>query len=149
MNVDRDQEAAGREEPTPVGVSVAAGAVLVVAATLLAAAVFPAPDLAGRALLVAVAVGAYAAGVADLRTVGAVAALAVATFVGFLAHRFGELTGGGDAWSYTPVIVLAVVLGAGYRRLRSVASATAGDVPPDAAAVVAPPDDVPGGFRAA
>ncbi|MBU8858560.1 MULTISPECIES: hypothetical protein [unclassified Micromonospora] len=47
---------------------------------------------------------------ADLRAVAAVAALGAAVFVGFLAHRYGQLTGPG-------------VLGAGYRHLRSIGCA--------------------------
>ncbi|WP_130331216.1 hypothetical protein [Micromonospora kangleipakensis] len=122
---------------------------------LLSAALFPPVDLPARALLVAVAAGAYAALVADLRAVAAVTALAMATFVGFLAHRFGELTGGGGAWTYAALIAFAAVLGAGYRQLRSMASADGEEAAryPSVARprtnVVAPPDDAPGGPGAA
>ncbi|WP_431944729.1 hypothetical protein [Micromonospora marina] len=64
------------------------------------------PDLAG-------VVGAYAAVVADLRAVAAVAAQGAAVFAGFLAHRYGRLTGPGDARSQAVPIGFAAVLGAG------------------------------------
>ncbi|WP_030272865.1 hypothetical protein [Micromonospora globosa] len=57
---------------------------------------------------------------ADLRAVAAVAALGAAVFAGFLAHRHGELTGPGDAWSRAVPIGFAAVLGAGCRHLRSI-----------------------------
>ncbi|WP_446218110.1 hypothetical protein [Micromonospora sp. IBHARD004] len=155
MAVDRDRNTGTYGESTPTGISVAVGWAAMVGAVLLAAAVFPPVDLAARALLVAVAAGAYAALVADLRAVAAVTALAMATFVGFLAHRFGELTGGGDAWTYAALIAFAAVLGAGYRRLRAMASADGEEaarypsVVRPRTSVVAPPDDAPGGPRAA
>ncbi|MET8835908.1 hypothetical protein ABZV78_18575 [Micromonospora sp. NPDC004540] len=95
----------------------AVGAVLVVGAALLAAAMFPAVDRPGRVLLMAVAVAVYAAVVADLRAVAAVTALAMTTFVGFLVHQFGQLSGPPDAWSYAVVIVFAAALGTAYRHL--------------------------------
>ncbi|SCL32976.1 hypothetical protein GA0070624_4615 [Micromonospora rhizosphaerae] len=122
MTVDRVQKGATYGEPTPTGVSVAVGWVVMVGVALLAAAMFPPAELPPRAVLMAVAAGAYAALVADLRAVAAVTALATATFVGFLAHRFGELTGGGHAWSYAAVIALAAALGTGYRHMRSIGS---------------------------
>lgn len=129
---------------------------VVVAAALLAAGVFPPADRLGRALFMAVAVGAYAAVVADLRAVAAVTVLAMATFVGFLVHHFGELTGGADAWSYALVIVFAAALGAAYQHLRSVRSSSpVQDGPPSlirqrsATSVVAPPGDTRRGSGAA
>ncbi|WP_446210265.1 hypothetical protein [Micromonospora sp. IBSANI012] len=155
MSVDRDQEAGTYGERTPAGISVAVGWAVMVGTVLLGAAVFPPVDLPARALLVAVAAGAYAALVADLRAVAAVTALAMATFVGFLAHRFGELTGGGGAWTYAALIAFAAVLGTGYRRLRAMASADGQEasrypsVVGPRTSVVAPPDDAPDGPRAA
>ncbi|MFC0507767.1 hypothetical protein [Micromonospora costi] len=146
---------------TPTGIAIAAGAVLVVGAVLLAAALFPPGDLSGRVFVLAVAVGGYAALVPDLRALAAVTVLAALTFVGFLANRFGELTGASSTvWSYTAAIALAALLGAGYRSMRS--SSPASGMPPrpsptalvprpltpDAEPVVAPPDD-PSGRRAA
>ena len=102
------------------GFRVAAGAVVVVGAALVAAGVFTPDERPGRVLVMAGVVGAYAAVVADLRAVAAVAALGAAVFVGFLAHRYGELTGSGDAWSQAVPIGFAAVLGTGYRHLRSI-----------------------------
>ncbi|WP_433116330.1 hypothetical protein [Micromonospora sp. CA-246542] len=108
---------------------------LTVGATLVAAGLFTPGELPGRALLIAVVVGAYAGMVADLRAVVAVTALGAATFVGFLAHRYGELTGPGDSWSYTVLIGFAAVLGTGYRYARSVTGfRAAGATPPTTAA---------------
>ncbi|MEV0726574.1 hypothetical protein AB0I37_27815 [Micromonospora purpureochromogenes] len=131
----------------PTGVSVAVGWAVMIGTALLAAATIPATDLPTRALLVAVAAGGFAALVADLRAVAAVTALAMATYVGFLAHRFGELTGGGDAWSYAVVIAFAAALGTGYRYMRRTALSDDADGP--GTSVVAPPDDAAGGTRAA
>jgi hypothetical protein len=155
VSVDRDQETGTYGAATPTGISVAVGWAVMVGTVLLGAAGFPPVDLPARAFLVAVAAGAYAALVADLRAVAAVTALAMATFVGFLAHRFGELTGGGDAWTYASLIAFAAVLGAGYRHLRAMASADGEQaarypsVVRPRSSVVAPPDDAPGGPRAA
>ncbi|WP_123827049.1 hypothetical protein [Micromonospora globispora] len=154
MAVDRDQETPAVGEPTPIGIRIAGGVVLVVGAAMLAAVAFAPTELPARALLVAVVVGAYAAVVADLRAVAAVAALAAATFVGFLAHHYGDLTGAGNAWSYVVLIGLAAVLGTGYRYLRSI-NADDDEVAPlirrpvPGSSVVAPPDDAPRGPRAA
>ncbi|WP_319460517.1 hypothetical protein [Micromonospora sp. RTP1Z1] len=129
MGVDRDQGTRTYGEPTPTGISVAVGWAGMVGTVLLGAAVFPPVDLPARALLVAVAAGAYAALVADQRAVAAVTALAMATFV--------------------------AVLGAGYRHLRAMAPTHGQDadwypsVVRSRTSVVAPPDDAPGGPGAA
>ncbi|GGO24615.1 hypothetical protein [Micromonospora parathelypteridis] len=107
---------------TPTGVSVAFGWVVMIGAALLAGALFSSAELPARTLVMCLAAGGYAAVVADLRAVIAVTGLGMATFVGFLAHRFGDLNAGGDAWSYAMVIAFAATLGAGYRWLRSVAA---------------------------
>ncbi|MEU7842734.1 hypothetical protein AB0B39_17440 [Micromonospora sp. NPDC049114] len=96
-----------------------------IAAALLAAAAFPAAELPGRAFIMAIAAGGFAVVTADLRAVAVVTGLGMATFVGFLANRFGDLTGAADGWSYTAVIVFASVLGVGYRFMRSVPLTTA------------------------
>ncbi|WP_146179830.1 hypothetical protein [Micromonospora sp. RP3T] len=141
MAVVRDQE---------TGIRVAGGVLLVVGSALVAAAVFAPGELPGRVLLIAIAVGAYAAVVADLRAVAAVTALGAATFVGFLAHRFGELTGSGDGWSHAVLIGFAAVLGTGYRYARSINSGHH-DAPrpplrrvPGPAAVITPPERAEG-----
>jgi hypothetical protein len=115
---------------TPTEIRIAGGTVLVVGAALVAALAFAPSDLPGRVLLIAAVVGAYAAAVADLRAVAAVSALAAATFVGFLAHRYGQLTGPGHAWSYTVLIGFAAVLGTGYRYLRAISAGHEGTPPP-------------------
>ncbi|KAB1915603.1 hypothetical protein [Micromonospora sp. AMSO31t] len=135
-----------------MGIKVAAGAVVVTGAALVAAAVFGAAELPARVLVIAAVVGLYAARVGDLRAVVAVTALAVAVFVGFLANRFGELTGG-DGWSYAPLILFAAALGAGYRRMAMSAEDRAGQRPAptprrcpwETNTVASPPGSRPGG----
>ncbi|WP_405090236.1 hypothetical protein OG767_21555 [Micromonospora sp. NBC_01392] len=128
-----------------------------VAAALLAAAVFPPSEAPGRMLVMAVAAGVFASAVADLRAVAAVTVLGMATFVGFLANRFGDLTATADAWSYAVVIGFAGALGSGYRFMRFLPGA-AGQEPDRAAyrpftcgsdAVVSPPDTPFGTSRGA
>ncbi|MEV4656035.1 hypothetical protein [Micromonospora sp. NPDC049301] len=121
MVVEREQKTAVVGGSTPTGVSVAIGWVVMIGAALLAGALFSPVELPARTLVMSVAAGAYAAVVADLRAVAAVTGLGMATFVGFLVHRFGDLTAGADAWSYAVVIAFAATLGAGYRWLRSIA----------------------------
>ncbi|WCN83424.1 hypothetical protein [Micromonospora sp. LH3U1] len=123
MVVDQKQKTAVVDEPTPTGVSVAIGWTVMIGAALLAGGVFSSAELPARTLVMCVAAGGYAAVVADLRAVAAVTGLGMATFVGFLAHHFGDLSAGGDAWSYAVVIAFAATLGAGYRWLRSMTPA--------------------------
>ncbi|MEV1329838.1 hypothetical protein AB0J20_09705 [Micromonospora costi] len=122
MRVDRGGGRGTRDEGTPTGIGVATGAVVVVAATLLAAALFPPGDLPARVTVVAIAVGGYAAVVPGLRALAAVTLLAALCFVGFLVNRSGDLTGvPGRVWAYTAVIGLAAALGAGHRGIRALA----------------------------
>ncbi|RKN41101.1 hypothetical protein [Micromonospora endolithica] len=130
---------------TPVAVTVAAGAVATIGAAVLSTVIFPPADQAGRLLLVAIVVGVFAARVADLRAVGAVTALAMATFVGFLVNRFGDLTGSAEGWALASVIGFAAVLGLGFHRMAVLGETGAGD--PDRGPV--PPDGTSGGARAA
>lgn len=118
MAVDRNLRVRTGAGPAPTGVSVAIGWAGMLGAAGLAAALFSPAELPGRLLVVAVAAGVFAAVVADLRAVAAVTGLAMATFVGFLANRFGDLTGDADAWWYATLIGFASALGAGYRRMR-------------------------------
>ncbi|MEU5562599.1 hypothetical protein [Micromonospora musae] len=120
-----------RDEGTPTGIGVATGAVLVVGATLLAAALFPSGELPGRLAVVALTVGGYAALVPGLRALAGVTVLAVACFVGFLVNRFGELTGvSAQVWAYSAVIGFAALLGTGCRWARTlVRPAGAGPAP--------------------
>jgi hypothetical protein len=158
MTVDPDPSAPAGRQPTPTGVSVAAGWAVMVAAALLAAAVFPPSEQPGRMLVMAVAAGVFASVVADLRAVAAVTGLGMATYVGFLANQFGDLTATADAWSYAVVIGFAGVLGSGYRFMRSIPGPTGGE--PDRGAefwsltcgpakVVSPPDAPLGDSRGA
>ncbi|MFJ1540903.1 hypothetical protein ACIODS_20380 [Micromonospora chalcea] len=129
-----------------------------VGAVLLAAAVFPPSEVPERMLVMAVAVGVFASVVADLRAVAAVTGLGMATYVGFLANQFGDLTATADAWSYAVVIGFAGVLGTGYRFMRSIPGAT-GEEPDRRAGfrpftcgpdpVVSPPDTPFGNSRGA
>lgn len=125
MSVDRDPELVAHAETTPVGISVAAGAVAVTGAALVVAAVFGAAELPARVLVIAAVVAWFSARVRDLRAVAAVTALAGAVFVGFLANRYGELTGG-EGWSYAPLILFAAALGAGCQRMTMTAEDRSG-----------------------
>jgi hypothetical protein len=88
-----------------------AGCVAVVGAACAAALCFGPHDMVPRALLVGVAVGWSSALVRDWRHRAGTALFGALVFVGFLAHRDGDLTGGASAWSYTALIVLLAVLG--------------------------------------
>ncbi|MEV1320261.1 hypothetical protein AB0J14_29790 [Micromonospora arborensis] len=160
MAVDRNLWEARGAQQTPTGVSVAIGWTAMIAASLVAAALFSRSEMPGRVLVVAVAAGAFAAMAPDLRAVAAATGLAMATFVGFLANQFGELTGGDGAWSYAAVIGFGAVLGIGYRFMRQAPQArrahserlqVMADQPfPDERDVaVAPPDNAFDGRRAA
>ncbi|MFD6566280.1 hypothetical protein [Micromonospora profundi] len=158
MTVDSDPSAPAGRQPTPTGISVAAGWAVMIVAALLAAAMFPQTEPPGRVLVMAVAAGVFASMVADWRAVVAVTALGTATYVGFLANQFGDLTGTADAWAYAVVIGFAGALGSGYRFMRSVQGPT-GDEPAREAGmrpfsygpklVVSPPDAPLGNSREA
>ena len=94
--------------------SLAAAAIVVVAA-FAAVVLFPAGPSAGRAVVVAVAAGCATRYVADWRARAGVMALAMLVLVGPLADGMPFAEPG--SWSYTPVVVLATVLGSGYRRM--------------------------------
>ncbi|MFY1594782.1 hypothetical protein [Micromonospora sp. WMMD737] len=155
MTVDTNLWAPTGRQPTPAGISVAVGGAVMIAAALLAT-VFPPAELPGRVLVIALAAGVFAAVVADLRAVAAVTGLGMAIFVGFLANRFGELTGDADAWSYTVLIGFASALGTGYRVIRSTPQSTGEEPDPrlglrpvndGSDLVVSPPDTSFGGSR--
>jgi hypothetical protein len=113
-------ESAGSER-TPAAFGLAGGCVAVVLVALGTAALFGPGDLAGRAAAMAVAVGVLAAVLVDWRASAGVAVVAALIFVGFLAHRDGDLTGSATAWPYAAVIGLALVLGCGGRWVWSAA----------------------------
>ncbi|MBE1491337.1 hypothetical protein H4W31_006975 [Plantactinospora soyae] len=133
---DLSERAADR---TPTGISVAIGSVLVVVAAVVAAALFPRGEVAGRLVVMAVVVGGYATFVPDLRAVLSVYLLSVLVFTGFLANQYGELTTRhGDLWWYALTIGFAAVLGIGYRRIRR----SALDDPSDPVGEVVVPADL-------
>jgi hypothetical protein len=116
-----DDVAGDRTGPaTPTGVRVTGGALTMVASALLAAGMFDRGELPARLVVVTVAVAAYAAVVADWRAVAATTAMAVAVFVGFLSHRYGDLTHLTSVdVRYALVIGFACVLGATCRWMRT------------------------------
>lgn len=101
---------------TPFGISLAGGAVLVVAATLAAAAVTPAHATGARLLIVAIAVCGYSSVVRDARASLTVAGLAYLLFTGFLLNHYGDLTWDGTTSVWHLVAFLgATGLGLGLR----------------------------------
>lgn len=107
----------GDEEPA---FEFAAGCVGVVAAAFVAALAFGPAEPLPRALVLAAAVGGLAAMLRDRRAVAGLTVIAALVFVGFLAHRAGQLTGDPAPWRCTPLLGLAALLGYGYRRIRTV-----------------------------
>ncbi len=105
----------------PTGLAIGLGAVLMVAAGLIAAAV-PGSEPAWRFTVIAVAVGVFALGL-DPRALAGVALIGFLISNGFLENEFGDLTwhGYGDLWR---VLVLAMAgacgwaVGKGFRRVR-------------------------------
>jgi hypothetical protein len=98
----------------------AAGCVAVVAVGFIAAGAFPAHDLMARAVALALVAGVAAALIDAWWSAAGVAVFAALVFVGFLAHRYGVLTGGPSAWPDTAVIASAALAGHAARRARAV-----------------------------
>lgn len=92
-----------------------AGAVSVVVAAFAAVVVFPAEEPVGRVMVMAVACGLLAASLSDWRATLVMAATAAGVFVGVLADGAPPTPA---PQGFTPIFVVAVVLGAGNRRLR-------------------------------
>ena len=94
----------------PTGLAIGLGAVLMVAAGLIAAAV-PGSQPAWRFTVIAVAVGVFALGL-DLRALAGVAIIGFLISNGFLEDEFGDLTwhGYGDLWRVA-VLVMAGATG--------------------------------------
>jgi cell division protein FtsW (lipid II flippase) len=103
----------------------AGGCVVVVVAALGAVAILAPFEQGARLLTMAVAAGVLAAAVTDWRTCVAVTVVAVLVFVGFLAHRYGDLAGG-SGWSGSVMIAFAALLGRGRRWMRGVPVSGAG-----------------------
>lgn len=102
---------------TPFGINLAAGAGAMMASALVAPALFP--DLPARLVVVALAVGGFAALVDDVRAGLVTGGLGYLLFDGFLVNRYGELswTGTTSMW-HVSVFVLAVGLGLAWRSVR-------------------------------
>ncbi|MGX6607049.1 hypothetical protein ACWKSP_33740 [Micromonosporaceae bacterium Da 78-11] len=111
-----------------LGAGVAALVVTAFAAPIISAGQNP----AGRALLMAVATGMIAATVSDWRARIGVAATSVTIFI-FLEPFPGATTGGATSWSFTPLIMVAAVLGGGYRFLAHESHSTDPNRPVDPA----------------
>ena len=94
---------------TPVGINLAAGTAMVIAAALLAA-LIPSTQAGWRFTLVALAVGLFAALTLDQLTLAGVALLGWLVVNGFLVDRLGELSWHGSADLYR--MLLLVVSGA-------------------------------------
>lgn len=91
---------------------VSAGTAVLVLAVLAVAVVVPDTSPAGRVAIVAGVTGVLAAVLSDWRARVAVTGIAIVLFVGVLAGQYGA-----RSWHFTPLVVLAAALGAGYRRL--------------------------------
>ncbi|MEV4626149.1 hypothetical protein AB0J90_07650 [Micromonospora sp. NPDC049523] len=119
-----DPERGGRTDrpgvpPAPFGICLGGGAALVVAATCLAAALFPASAPLARLLVVAVVVGGFAAVVPNPRVDVAVTLLGFLCFSGFLLDRYGELHWHtGHSGGYLLLLAAATVLGAALGAVR-------------------------------
>jgi hypothetical protein len=106
-------------DPRPaVAFGLAGGSTAVVAAAFLTAAAVAPGHLAARTVVLAVTVGVVAAIVHDWRACAGVTVLAALTYVGFLVHHDGVLTGNAAAWPYTIVIGFAAIVGRVERRMR-------------------------------
>lgn len=92
-----------------------AGAAGVVVAAFAAAVVFPAEEPVGRVMVMAAACGLLAASLSDWRATLVTAAMAAGVFVGVLADGAPPTP---TPQGFTPIFVVAVVLGVGNRRLR-------------------------------
>ena len=99
-----------RTQSTPTGLAIGAGAVALVAAAIIAAAI-PSADAGWRFAVMAVAVGLFAAISLDQIALAGVAVLAALIYNGFLEDRSGQLAwhGSHDLWR----LLLLVTVSAG------------------------------------
>jgi hypothetical protein len=95
----RWSENTGRAPSTPTGLAIGAGAVGLVVAAIIAAAI-PTGDAGWRFAVMAIAVGLFAAISLDQVALGGIVVLAFLISDGFLEDRSGQLTwhGSGDLW---------------------------------------------------
>jgi hypothetical protein len=107
------------ERDSGAAFELAAGCAAVVVAAFAAVAAFGPAEPAARAVVLAVAVGVLAAVLRDGRALAGVTVIAALVFVGFLAHRAGQLTGDPAAWRYTLILGGAALLGRSRQWLRA------------------------------
>jgi MFS family permease len=107
----RRAAASSAAERTPVGISLAAGAVALVAAALVASAL-PASQPGWRFALIAAVAGGFAGVTLDQRALAGVVLLGWLIDNGFLEDRLGELSwhGSSDIWRMM-ILVFAAALG--------------------------------------
>jgi hypothetical protein len=111
---------------TPFGISLAAGAAVMVAGAMVAAGL--AGDVPGRLAVVALALGGYVALVDDVRAGLATAGLGYLLFDGFLVNRYGELTWDGTTTIWCLVAFVMIVGGGlGIRWIRRARARTANE----------------------
>jgi len=108
-------------ERTPVGIAIGVGAVAVIVAALIAAAI-PAGDPGWRFAVMATAVGLFAAICMDQRALAAVAVITALVTNGFLEDRAGQLTwhGSEDLWKVLLLVMVGAIglaIGEAYRYL--------------------------------
>ena len=118
---EEDQRVRGGERDETATVALTrqaiAGSAMVVVAGFAAAVLFPTAEPAGRVVVMALATGVLAAFVTDWRACLGVLVTSMLVFGGVLVPGSGVNAGGPAAWSYTPLLVLATMLGVGYRRM--------------------------------
>ena len=117
---------ASAAERTPVGISLAAGAVALIAAALVASAL-PAFQSGLRFTLIAVVVGGFAAVTLDELALGGVALVGWLIANGFQENHLGELSwhGSSDIWRIIILVVIAtagLITGEGCRQVRDLRS---------------------------
>ena len=100
-----------RTESTPTGLAIGAGAVGLLAAAVIAAAI-PSADAGWRFAVMAIAVGLFAAISLDQLALAGVAVLAALIYNGFLEDRLGQLAwhGTNDLWR---LLLLVTVIASG------------------------------------
>jgi hypothetical protein len=107
-----------RTRSTPTGLAIGAGAVGLVAASIVAAAI-PSADAGWRFAIMAVAVGLFAAISLDQRALAGVAVLAALIYNGFLEDRLGQLAWHGtDLWRLLILVTVSafgLAVGEGVR----------------------------------
>jgi hypothetical protein len=113
-----------------------AGSAMVVVAGFATAALIPGAEPVKRVLAIAIASGVLAALLTDWRACLGVTATAVLVFVAVQMHGSDVEPGATAPWPYTPLLVLATMLGFGYGRM--IASEKAAGLQPSKS----PPDEI-------